>query len=183
MAEPAPTIDHVLVAVADLDRAAARLEADLGLIAVVDARVASGTGLGRLVERVADAGGGPLGVALRTGDIAACAVRIGEAVTAGARRAPDGRELHWRTTGMGGFTGPERLPFFIEWTPGSPHPAAGPAGGPAPTATLGWIELGGEAGRLRAWMGGWPPGIRTVGDQPGPGAVGIEVAGREVVLR
>ncbi len=59
----------------------------------------------------------------------------------------------------------------------------GPSGGPGPLGTLRWVELGGAVERLRSWMGGEPPGLRAVGGAPGPGTIGIAVAGREVVLR
>jgi hypothetical protein len=48
---------------------------------------------------------------------------------AGSRRKPDGAELAWRTLMPWGPTNRDVLPFFIEWSAASPHPATtSPAG-------------------------------------------------------
>jgi hypothetical protein len=99
----------------------------------------------------------------------------------GARRAPRPRADEHRTRGLQRAAGRRRrgdgqpwLPFFLQRAAGVADPgAAGDAG------AIAWIELAGDAERLRAWLGGeelpvryaegGPPGVRAVG--LGAGAV------------
>jgi hypothetical protein len=70
-----------------------------------------------------------VGWAAHPGDLPAMAARLQEGgiafegPTAGARRRPDGRELHWATLSLEDNSD-NLLPFFIEWSAGSVHPSA-----------------------------------------------------------
>jgi hypothetical protein len=65
------------------------------------------------------------------------------------------------------------LPFFIDRDPGIADPgAAGDAGG------ITWIEVTGDAARLRAWLGDAELPVR-VSDGP-PGLVGVGIGDREL---
>ncbi len=135
-------IDHVIVVVADLEAAARRYEDELGLasvaggrhpghgtgnrimplggaylelMAVVDEEEAAASPLGAWVRgRVADTGGGPAALCLRTDDIDAVAARIGRAPLAMSRQRPDGVALDWHLVGLDDAI-TDGLPFFIQW--------------------------------------------------------------------
>src|SRR5690242_14298883 len=176
-------VDHLLIATADLDAAATAAErlglavaaggrhsgwgtanrivplggAYLELVAVVDAAEAAASGFG---SWVAAAPPGPMGWAVRPADLDATASRLGLGVVHGARAAPDGRTLRWRTAGVGHAALEPSLPFFIAWEAGTPFPGAGGAG-----IAVERIDLHGDAGRVAAWLGG--PGL-PVSVTPGP---------------
>jgi hypothetical protein len=62
------------------------------------------------------------------------------------------------------------LPFFIQRDPGIPDPGAGSdAGG------IAWLEVAGDAERLRAWLDEAPLPVRLTDDATTPGlrAVGL----------
>jgi hypothetical protein len=181
-----PVVDHLLVATAGLDAAAAaagRLglpvagggrhpgwgtanrivplgEAYLELIAVVDPAEAPSSPFGRWV---AAAPPGPMGWAVRVDDIEATATRLGLDLVPGSRATPDGRTLRWRTAGVERVAAEPSFPFFIEWEPGAPFPGAGGA-----RVAIERIELRGDAAALAEWLGGaeLPVAVR-----PGPPAV------------
>jgi len=70
-----------------------------------------------------------VGWAAHPGNLAAFARKLGEAgvaftgPTPGSRKRPDGRLLQWQTLNMKDDHS-RLLPFFIEWSPDSPHPAS-----------------------------------------------------------
>src|SRR5207248_2434418 len=70
----------------------------------------------------------PIGWAAHTEDIEAIRRRAAAAglkftgPTAGSRKRPDGRMLHWTTLNIEDATG--LLPFFIHWSADSLHPSA-----------------------------------------------------------
>ncbi len=149
----AARFDHLVVAVEDLDDAAARWSA-AGLPAVrggahpvgtVNALVrgpgpayveliAAGTeGTNPWLDRVRSARG-PISWAIAVDDmeeartaLAAAGFEPGPAVP-GSRRTPDGDVLEWRVCDLGARPYDDALPFLIEWsTPMGPGPADGPA--------------------------------------------------------
>jgi len=122
-------IDHVIVAVRDLDAAAAEVERELGLqvggggrhaahgthnrlawlgdsylelMGVFDERLAAGSWWGRRALEVIAAGGGYIGLALASDDLAADVERLrgqGSPISdplAGERARPDGEIVRWR---------------------------------------------------------------------------------------
>jgi hypothetical protein len=189
-------LDHVLLAVTDLDEAGRTIEAGFGvrsvaggrhpgfgtanrivplgsayleLVAVADPVEAAASVFGRWVAG-ADAGR-PMGWAVRTDDLDGVARRLGLAVSPGSRAAPDGRLLAWRTAGLERAAAEPLLPFFIEWGAGTPHPGGG-LDGPG----IERLVLTGAQGRLEEWLGGLPDGVEV---RPGPPAVSaIVLAGR-----
>jgi Glyoxalase-like domain len=179
-------VDHVLIAVADLDAAAAAA-GRLGLPVAAGGRHPGwGTGNrivpvgGAYVELVAviepaetatspfgswvaASPPGPMGWAVRGDDLDATARRLGLEPVPGSRAAPDGRTLRWRTAGVERVVAEPSLPFFIAWEPGTPFPGEGPA-----DVAIERIELRGDAARLEEWLGG---AALPIAIRPGPAAV------------
>jgi Glyoxalase-like domain len=189
-------IDHVILATADLEAAAARLEAEHGLVAAGGGRH---EGVGTH-NRVIPLGGGYLEVMAVADPDEAAASPLGRILAAAiARRAerllawcvavPDvdavaarlGTDLHAiarqgltaRLTAVGEAMAEPLLPFFIERDPGVADPGArGQHGG------ITWVEVAGDDGRLRDWLGGEDLPVRVVAGEPELRAVGI--GGREL---
>jgi Glyoxalase-like domain len=179
-------VDHVLIAVGDLDAAAAAVGrlglpvaaggrhpgwgtanrivpvggAYVELVAVVEPGDASSSPFGRWV---AASPPGPMGWAVRGDDLDAIAGRLGLDPVPGSRAAPDGRSLRWRTAGVERVMAEPALPFFIAWEPGTPFPGAGTA-----DVAIERIELRGDAARLGEWLG---EAALPVAIRPGPAAV------------
>jgi glyoxalase-like protein len=184
-------VDHVIYAAADLDAAAARVEAELGvpavaggrheglgthnrivplgggyleLLAVADPREAASSALGAAVQaRIAAAGDGLMGWAVAVDSVEPVAARLGTAISTISRRG-----LSAHLTGVAEAMREPFLPFFIARDPGVPDPAAGgDAGG------IAWIEVAGDAARLERWLGGGELPVRVVAGAPGVRAVGV----------
>ena len=184
-------IDHVILAAADLDAAAARLAAEHGLraagggrhaglgthnrivplgggyleiLAVADPGEAARSDLGRAVlTRIARTGEGLMGWAVAVDDVAPVAERLGTRVTTIERE-----RLSARLTGVAEAMAAPYLPFFIARDTGVEDPgAAGEAGG------IAWIEVAGDRDRLSAWLGSAALPVRIVGGPPALRAVGI----------
>ena len=184
-------IDHVIYATQDLDAAAARLEAEHGLvadgggrhagigtenrivplgggylelIAVVDHAEAERSALGHeLAARIRARGEGLMGWVVAVEDVVAEAGRTGAELSVIER---DG--LRARLAGVATAMAEPALPFFIERDPGIADPgAAGDAGG------ITWVEVAGDAARLRAWLGGAELPVRVSDGEPALLAVGI----------
>jgi len=166
-------LDHILIAVDDLDTAAQEVEQRhelasveggrhqglgtanrivplgqtyLELVAVVDeAEAASGFG-----SWVAE---GPrprlLGWCVRTDDLDAVSQRLSLTIADGSRARPDGTTLTWRMAGLERSAKEPSLPFFIEWGPDTPYP--GDALGQS--ATIDELRLQGDPARVTEWVG------------------------------
>ena len=184
-------IDHVLIATADLDAAAARLRDEHGLVATGGGRhawigtenriVPLGGGYLELIAVVdpAEAVAFPVGAALAAG-----ITRRGEGLMGWAVAVPDvhahaartGSELSvieragLKATLAGAATAmaDPYLPFFIQRDPGVEDPGASGDGG-----GITWIELTGDPDRLAAWLGDHDLPVRIVGGEPAVVAVGI----------
>jgi Glyoxalase-like domain len=170
-------LDHILLAVSDLDGAAEHLEREYGLtsyvggnhprwgtgnrivplgdsylelIAVVDERTAAGTDVGRWVANGASTTGAPIGWAVRPDDLDATVERLGITAFEGSRDRPDGTTLRWRMAGIDrAFDEPE-LPWFIDWEDRGTYP--GEANTPVDARVV-RIELHGNRAVLDAWLG------------------------------
>jgi len=187
-------IDHVILAAADLDAAAARLEAEHGLVAtgggrhdglgthnrivplgggylelmaVADPEEAAGSPFGRLLaERIAALGAG-------RGGLMAWCVAVPDVERTAERLgtelfvvARDG--LSSRVTGVESALSDPSLPFFITRDPGVADPGAG-----ADEGGITWVEVAGNARRLADWLGGEHLPVRVVDGPPTLRAVGI----------
>lgn len=204
-------LDHVVYAVRDLDEAAERWRRELGLdsavggrhtgwgtanrivplgdgyielISVVDRDEAAGSSFGRTVLERLEAGDGWFMVVASTDDLDGAAERLGLEVTPGERRRPDGAVLRWRAAG---FEDPRRepwMPFFIAWDIAPElHPGRTRAGHGVQPGGLAWVEVSGDAGRLRDWLGGQELPIRVVDEgPPGIRAVAVATADGELAI-
>jgi catechol 2,3-dioxygenase-like lactoylglutathione lyase family enzyme len=184
-------IDHVVYGAGDLDRAAALVRDSLGLtvvgggrhaglgthnrivplgdgylelLAVADPQEAAGNPFGaQLQRRLAEAGDGLLGWAVEVDDVGSIADRLVLPIMVIEREG-----LTARITGVAEAMASGTLPFFLSRDHGIPDPGVG-----ADAGGITWLELGGDAAELSAWLGaghglplrvaGGPPGLRAVG--------------------
>jgi hypothetical protein len=205
-------LDHVILAVGDLDSAAARLldehgldsvsggrheglgtanrivplgDTYLELIGVDDRDAATRNPFGRTVLRFAEDGDGPFAWAVATDDIAMRAKRIGAELIAGSRTRPDGTELRWRMAGLEGSMADRSLPFFLQWDgPPDEHPGRTPVEHRVDVNGITELEVAGQKTKIRNRLGGEDLPLRVVkGERPGPVSVTIATAEGEIVLR
>ena len=205
-------LDHVLIAVAELETAARELEARHGLtaveggrhagwgtanrivplgdtyielIAVVDEEEAAGNVFGAWIANGLRSGPGrPLGWVARTERIGQVADRLGLTVSSGSRPAGDGRLLRWRLAGAEHAAAEPALPFFVQWGEGTPLPGRTPAIHPAGDVRLTGLRLSGDPERLGDWLGDQHslPIAITTGP-PAVTAVVLETQQGELVLQ
>ena len=185
-----PRIDHVIYATADLDVAAARVEAELGLtavqggrheglgthnrivpldgayielLAVADPVEAAGSELGRAIQaRIEHEGDGLFAWAVAVDDVEPVAARLGTSVSTIRR---EGLSAH--LTGLLEAMREPFLPFFISRDPGVPGPGADADVG------ITWVEVSGDRHRLARWLDGADLPVRVVAGAAGVQTVGI----------
>jgi hypothetical protein len=203
-------LDHVVYAVPELDGAAIRFRESFGLdsteggrherwgtanrivplgdqylelVAAVDARMAAQTPFGRGVLERAAGGGGWFTIAAVADDLDALASRLGIEVDSGSRTRPDGESIRWR---MAALDDPRRepwMPFFLTWDVGQDlHPGRARAGHGVRATGIAWVDVGGDADRLREWLGGDELPIRVRDGEPGIHKVAISIADGELVI-
>ena len=203
-------LDHVVFAVRDLDEAAVRFRGEFGLdsteggrherwgtanrivplgdqylelVAAVDTAAAAETGFGRGVLERAAGGGGWLTIAAVADDLDAVASRLGIEVDSGSRTRPDGESIRWR---MAGLDDPRRepwMPFFLTWdVTNELYPGRARAGHGVRATGIAWVEEGGDAERLRTWLGGDELPIRVTDGERGIRGVAISIADGELVI-
>ena len=203
-------LDHVVYAVPDLDDAAVRFREAFGLdsteggrhepwgtanrivplgdqyvelVAAVDEAAAASTGFGRGVLERAAGGGGWLTIAAVAEDLDAVASRLGLEIGSGSRTRPDGEVLRWRSAGLDDPRREPWMPFFLAWdVPDEVHPGRARAGHGVRVQGIAWVEVGGDAERLREWLGGEQLPIRVVDGEPGIRRIGFGTSGRETVI-
>jgi hypothetical protein len=197
-------LDHVLIAVTDLDTAARRIESRYGLmsilggrhpgwgtanrivplgdtylelVAVVDEIESSATPFGRWVTTGASKGGRPIGWVVRTNTLDATAGRLGLTIGSGSRLAPTGERLQWRSAGIQEAATEPFLPFFIEWAERTRFP-----GSVGTQGRLSGLRLEGDEARLRTWLGEHTLPITVRPGTPAVSEVVISSGARELVL-
>lgn len=174
-------IDHAVMAVTDLEAAGERLRREHGLasvpggahprwgtanrivplgdsylelIAIVDPGVGRTSALGRsLAVLTADGRDRWFSVCLADPRLDATAERLGLSVEPGSRTRPDGAEITWRSAGVDDARREPWLPFFIAWDVPALHPGRTEIRHDVELTGAMSIELGGDAGRLREWLG------------------------------
>jgi hypothetical protein len=204
-------IDHVVYAVRDLDEAAERFRREFGLdsvvggrhggwgtanrivplgeqyvelIGVVDRAEAEATTFGRDVLQRTAGGDGWYTIAVASDDVVLVGERLGLEVDAGSRERPDGEVLRWR---MAGLDDPRRepwMPFFLTWdVPASLHPGrSARAGHGVRAGGIAWVEVGGDVGRLREWLGDEELSIRVTAGEPGIRRVALATSDGDLVI-
>jgi hypothetical protein len=202
-------LDHVLIAVADLEAAGQDMEERHGLtsveggnhpawgtanrivplgdsylelIAVVDAGKASQSSIGRWVVSAASSSLRPLGWAVRTTELDEVAIRLGLPVHAGSRTTPGGDEVRWRTAGLDEAATEPSLPFFIEWGPSTRLPGRAEIHHAAGAAKIARLVLSADEGRLASWLGDHHLPIVVSAGKPAVRAIHIAVGGGEIIL-
>jgi hypothetical protein len=204
-------IDHVVVAVEDLDAAAVRWREGFGLdsapggvhpawgtgnrivplgptyvelIAVLDPATAATTDLGRAVGEVSAAGDAPLVWCVGTDDLEGTASRLGLDVGGGSRRRPDGVELQWRSAGLEAALATPWRPFFISWdVEPDEHPGRGFVHHTVDAPGIAWLEVACEPPALVAWLGGEAMPVRFVDGRPGLRGFGLSTARGTIEIR
>jgi len=196
MAKSDLTIDHVIVCVPDLDRAAASFLKRYGLrsagggrhpglgtanriiplgdnylelLTVVDRRAARANPFGMWATVMIEENSmRPAGLCLRTENLPAVANRLGVKPVSMSRTTSDGVELRWQTAGLE-QTLTRGHPFFIQWDIDlADHPGRLLDGqGP-----IDHVVLSGRSDELRSWLGA-DPGL-TIIDGP-PGIAGLTI--------
>jgi hypothetical protein len=198
-------IDHVILAVRDLDSAAARLLDEHGLVAAGGGVHPGGTKnlavvledgsyvellavhdetkpFAQRLERFLQDGDGLFHFALRTTNIDAFGVRVGITPQGGSIETSDGSIGHWRTVAGGRAS---RLPFVIQYEGHRTDEMRAEAVARHRVRPKGfaWVEFGGDQSVLDEWVGGASLPIRVVDAEPGIRAAGIATEADEIVLR
>lgn len=201
-------LDHVLLAVSDLDASAlevmqryglatapggrhpgwgtANLIVPLGgsyleIVAVVDPQQAEASAFGTWVAHAAD--GELVGWAVRTNELDRVARRLGVPVHEGSRRAGDGGWTRWRMTGVERSMTEPTLPFFIEWAADSRLPGVSAAAHRSAVSGITRLILSGDAQRVSAWIGPHSLPVQVQPGRPAVVAVAIGTAGEDIVIR
>jgi hypothetical protein len=204
-------IDHVIMAVTDLDSAGNRLLADFGLasvtggrhvghgtanrivplgpdylelIAVIHPGEAASSPFGKVVADAAAGGDRLMGWVLATDQLEEVAARLGLTPTTITRARPDGIELRWRVAGVEAAMADPSLPFFLvfELDP-ELHPGRAHADHRVHPAGIAWLEVGADPERLTRWLGPHDLPLRVVEGSPGPRALGIATSDGDLVIR
>jgi hypothetical protein len=204
-------IDHVLLAVPDLDGAGAMLLEEHGLasvaggshtgwgtanrivplgdrqyvelVGVVDETQAETNPFGSTIRASVEQGGGLVGWCVAVDDAQADAERLGLTVTDGSRTRTDGVTLSWRTAGLEAALAEPWRPFFIEWRiPEDARPGRAVAPHRVETAGIAWVEVACDLHILREWVGNDDLDVRQGEGPPGLLSVGITTGAGEVVL-
>jgi hypothetical protein len=193
-------LDHVLIAVADLDAAGRDLEqryglsslvggrhpgwgtgnrivplgdAYLELVAMLDSAEAAQAPFGRWVGSMVGSTPTPFAWCVRTANLDGVAARLGLEPAAGSRETPDGSVLRWRIAGLEQAAAEPCLPFFIERAE-IDHPAGAPR--------LERLELSGDPGRVDEWLGGAPLPVSVSPREPAITAVVVRVEADEFAV-
>ncbi|MGZ4437528.1 MAG: VOC family protein [Nocardioidaceae bacterium] len=120
------------------------------IVGVLDHPASDKAPFGQAVRARSELGGGWLGWVVCVDDIGKVEARLGREAVQGNRHRPDGFELKWKQIGVKGLQSDPQLPFFVQWeSPRKEHPSAGSTG----DVHLDAIEIAGDPGRVREWLG------------------------------
>jgi hypothetical protein len=200
-------VDHVILTATDLDAAGEDLLTRTGLaslpggrhpgrgtanrivplgesfveiMAVVDRREAEESDYGSLLLDRLDQGAPFMSWCVATDDLDAVCRRLSLDAVPGSRITPDGRELWWRTAGVGED---EALPFFIQWEVApADHPGRDRAPHRIRPTGIARVDVSADPDELEAWVDGRSLPIRIVGGPPGVRSVVVATEGGEVTL-
>jgi hypothetical protein len=155
----------------------------LELVTAVDEPMAAETRFGKGVLERAARGGGWFTMAAVADDLEAVASRLGIEVGSGSRTRPDGQTVRWRMAGLDDQRREPWMPFFLTWDVRDElHPGRARAGHGVRATGLAWVEVGGDAERLRTWLGGDELPIRVTEGEPGIHRVAISTPDGELVI-
>jgi hypothetical protein len=198
-------LDHVMYGVTDLDSACSMFEAEYQLtvaeggvhpdgtrnrvvwcadrsyveLLVVDVPTSAEA---QWVQDEISAGRRLLGWAVQTDDLALVSDRLGLPLVKGSIELADGQRGSWHMVGAVEAMAEPWLPFFISYGPRLARSPLAEAAAGVPER-LAWVEVAGDAGRLREWLGDNSLPVRVVDGMPGLRAVGIARGASEIVIR
>jgi glyoxalase-like protein len=202
-------LDHVLIAVEDLEATGRELEERHGLssivggrhpgwgtgnrivplgdtyielVAVVDSAEAAQAAFGRLVGSSTGSTPTPFAWCVRTDDLDGVAARLGLEPEAGSRERPGGSIVRWRIAGLEQAADVPCLPFFIEWAEGTPFPGSAEVDHPVGAAELTRLELSGDPRRVDDWLGGAALPVSVAPGEPAITGVIVSVGEKEVAV-
>lgn len=171
-------LDHVIVAVPDLGRAASALERNRGLratpggrhqrlgtenmlvplggayieiVGVADAALAGTNEFGRAALEARTTGPQFMGWVVRTRAIEDAAARWESNVVALSRKTPSGAQVRWRMAGLENARDRSR-PMVIEWEDERLAPPFADPGHPVGRVALEHVEIGDPARLLGTWL-------------------------------
>jgi hypothetical protein len=203
--------DHVIMAVADLDAAAARLYRDHGLasvpggrhaghgtenrivplgpdylelMAIADEPEAEHSPLAAWVRAHSRAGDRLAGLCLRTDGLDTWAKRLGTEPLTMSRLNHDGSMLSWRLAGFDRMLQQPPHPMFIEWdVPLERHPGRARAEHRTRPHGIAWVEVCGNVAGVGALLGDHDLDIRLLEGDAGVTRAAVALDDGEIVLR
>jgi hypothetical protein len=203
-------IDHVLIVVDDVERAAERLFEEHGLasvpggrhvgqgtanrvvplghdyielIGVVDDAEASGSVLGRWVVDRLTGDGRPAAWCVGARDVSSISARLGLSPIYMQRTRPDGRTLTWQLAGLQEALAEPQLPFFISWlSPDELHPGRMTAAHRVAPRGITGLEVAGERARINEWLGRHELPVSVVGGVPAVRSVTVATEAGDIIL-
>ena len=121
-------------------------------------------------------------------ELTGIAERIGRTTNVGpftARLKPDGTAVQVCATPNSIEAWPKGLPNFVYWPETTIHPGNEKAHHWIQPSGISWVEIGGEAGAIREWIGAGAGDLplRFVGGEPGVRAVAIKTSVGEILIR
>jgi Glyoxalase-like domain len=202
-------LDHVLIAVQDLDEGARVFEDRYGLasvdggqhrawgtanrivplgtsflelVAVVDEAAAADSVFGRWVAEAASSAGRPFGWAVRTNDLDPIADRLDLPIHSGSRLRPTGDVLSWRNAGIDESVANSSLPFFIEWGSGVRLPGMTEVVHRAAPTRVKELRLIGDPERVADWLGDHALPISVRSGPPAVSSVVLSTTTGEITI-
>jgi Glyoxalase-like domain len=122
-----------------------------------------------------------LGWAVRADGLSRVSDQLGLPVVGGSIEYLDGQTGSWRIVGADEAMAEPWLPFFIRYSRTSGRSALVESDAGVPDH-LGWIEVAGDAARLREWLGDASLPVRVVDGASGVQAVGVVRGESEIVI-